>query len=215
MAFALTAVDPATIFENGGYLFQVQGTTFTADHRYHVHIGPLGSELDPICYSGVPEQGGVIYPWTATKLRVYSPLLDPAGGPYDVFVVDIDTEGTDGTNLAGAYQWPGGSAASQVVPVNDTSDVVVGNFIGFRTDYQLWEIDLIVANTSVRLKNPDGLAFPTDAGVGTSYKAETHTLVTVMTVVYRDFRSTVFSMRRVLPKHWRTGPRDIDLVPPT
>lgn len=135
MVFSLTAVSPATLMENGGYLFQVQGT-FEPGHRYSLHIGPLGSASDPACYSGVPGQGNTIYPWTTGILRAYSPMLDPTGGPYKVYVVDIDT-------------------------------------------------------------------------------SENHTLVAVMTVVYRDFRSSVFTLRKVLPLHWRTGPRDIELVPPT
>ncbi len=80
----------------------------------------------------------------------------------------------DGTDLAGAYQWPGGSTTPQVVLVNDTSDVVAGDWIGFRTDEQMWEIDLVVPNVSVRLLNPNGLTYPT-AGIppGTSFKATT------------------------------------------
>lgn len=45
--------------------------------------------------------------------------------------------------------------------------------------------------------------------------AETHSNATAPSYVYRDFKSTVFAMRKVLPPLWRTGPRDIDLVPPT
>lgn len=78
-----------------------------------------------------------------------------------------------GADLAGDYQWPGGSADLQVVLVNDTSDVVAGDWIGFRTDNQMWEIDVIVPNTSVSLLNPNGLTYPTDAGIGTSFKAVT------------------------------------------
>lgn len=77
---------------------------------------------------------------------------------------------TKGTALAGAYQWAGGVADPTTVLVNDTSDVVVGDFIGLEADGQFFEIDLITPSTSVRVKNPGGLTLPTDAGVGTTYK---------------------------------------------
>lgn len=138
MVFGLTAASPATVFENGGYLIEIQGTTFDPSHGFNVHIGPLGSASDPICYSGVPEQGNTIYPWTVAKLRVYTPLLDlaPVSLKHDIYVIDTDT-------------------------------------------------------------------------------AENHTLAFEMEVTNRDFKSGTFAIRKVLPPHWRTGPRDIDLVPPT
>lgn len=80
---------------------------------------------------------------------------------------------TDGVDLAGDYQWPGGSAATQVVLTNDTTGVAVGDFIGFRTDDQLWEVSARVIGVSVTLLNPLGLTFPTDAGpaFGTTFEA--------------------------------------------
>ena len=80
------------------------------------------------------------------------------------------TAETKGTELGGAYQWAGGTANPTTVLVNDTSDVAVGDFIGLEADGQFFEIDLISASTSVRVKNPGGLTLPTDAGVGTTYK---------------------------------------------
>ena len=76
-----------------------------------------------------------------------------------------------GTPLAGAYQWPGGVVNPTNVLVNDTSDVVVGDFIGLEADGQVFEISAINPNTDVDVINPaGGLTLPTDAGVGTTYK---------------------------------------------
>lgn len=75
-----------------------------------------------------------------------------------------------GTALAGAYQWAGGVADPTTVLVNDTSDVLVGDFIGLDANGQFFEIDSINAGVSVDVLNPGGLTLPTDAGVGTSYK---------------------------------------------
>jgi len=76
---------------------------------------------------------------------------------------------TQGTALAGAYQWPGGVADPTVVLTNDTSDVSAGDFIGLEDDGQFFEVDLIVAGVSARVKNPGALTLPTDAGIGVSY----------------------------------------------
>jgi len=43
--------------------------------------------------------------------------------------------------------------------------------------------------------------------------AEEHQLVDVLTVVERQFWTSVYDLRKVLPMFYRTGPRKIDLEP--
>jgi uncharacterized phage protein gp47/JayE len=80
------------------------------------------------------------------------------------------TAETQGTALAGAYQWAGGVADPTTVLTDDTSDVVMGDFIGLENDGQFFEISAINPGVSVDVANPGGLTLPTDAGVGTTYK---------------------------------------------
>ena len=131
MAFSLTSIDPVTFPEDGGHEIQVAGS-FEAGREYRVHIGELGSTSDLACYSGKPEQGTTIYPWTTGILRAYSPVLTP-NRTVSVTVVDLDT-------------------------------------------------------------------------------LEEHTLTDVGTTVFRHYKSLVFSLRKVLPIFYKTGPRDISRV---
>lgn len=132
MAFSLSAVSSSTIFESGGYEIQVQGS-FDLEHRYKIHIGSNGSSVDPACQSGRVEQGTIIFPWTESILRAYSPVIAP-GGPYTVTVVDQDT-------------------------------------------------------------------------------AEEHQLVDAVSVAKRQFVMSVYDLRKVLPRFYKTGPRKIDAEP--
>jgi hypothetical protein len=43
--------------------------------------------------------------------------------------------------------------------------------------------------------------------------AETHQLVDAITVVYSTYYSSVFNLRQVLPKYYKTGSRNIEQVP--
>lgn len=82
------------------------------------------------------------------------------------------SEETKGTELDGAYQWPGGTANPSTVLVDDTNDVVVGDFIGLEADGQFFEVSAVLTGPiRVEVINPaGGLTLPTDAGVGTTYK---------------------------------------------
>jgi hypothetical protein len=130
MAFSLTAADPTTVFEDGGREIQIQGS-FELENPYKVHIGTNGSSADPTCHSGKAGQSDIIYPWTSSILRCYTPVIIP-GGPYTITVVNQDT-------------------------------------------------------------------------------AEEHQLVDELTVAERQFWTSVYDLRKVLPLFYRTGPRKIDL----
>lgn len=82
-----------------------------------------------------------------------------------------ESSALEATDLLGDYDWPGGALTPQIVPTTVTTDVEVGDFIGFRTDEQLWEVSAKVAGVSVTLLNPLGLTYPTDLGpaYGTSF----------------------------------------------
>ncbi len=82
-----------------------------------------------------------------------------------------ESSALEATDLLGDYDWPGGVLTPQLIPTTVTTDVVVGDWIGFRTDEQLWEVDQVNAGVSVRVVNPLGLTYPTDLGpaYGTSF----------------------------------------------
>jgi len=90
MAFSLTSISPQKVFCDGGRLLTVTGV-FELRHRYRVHVGNSETTSDPICYSGIPGQGNVVYPTNATTLVARTPLLVPSVTPYSVLVVDLDT----------------------------------------------------------------------------------------------------------------------------
>lgn len=75
---------PTTVEENGGHLVQVL-VAGLADGTYRVHVGPLGSDSDPACLTGIP---GTPNTFTAKdgRLSVFTPIL-PLGGPYRFTVV--------------------------------------------------------------------------------------------------------------------------------
>jgi len=69
------------------------------------------------------------------------------------------TDITEGTDLAAAYTWNG----TTTVATADTSEVSVGDFIGLKSDNQLFEISAITPGVSVTILNPGGLTIPTGA----------------------------------------------------
>lgn len=87
MAFSITAISRDKVSNNGGYELAVTGV-YEKGASYSVTIG-----LDGICYSGIPDQGYVIYPENNTKLYAYTPLLDITGGGslFSVSVVNLTT----------------------------------------------------------------------------------------------------------------------------
>jgi len=91
MPFTLTSVSPATVSSAGGSLLTITGT-FEIGNQYNVYCGDAGTADDPPCYSGIRDQGNVVYPFNSTTLRCYSPYVNPSSGAaYDVLVVNIDT----------------------------------------------------------------------------------------------------------------------------
>jgi len=72
-----------------------------------------------------------------------------------------------GTELTAVYTWNG----TLVITTADTSEVVVGDWIRLDKDGQYFEIDSIIANTSVTVLNPESLVVP--SGTTSSSKAIT------------------------------------------
>jgi len=95
-SFTLTGVNLTRIPENGGHEIQVQGT-FTLANPYQVYMGRNATEADSLCYSAKPGQAAVIYPWSLTILRCYSPRLPPG---VDVYVTVKDLETSDVLSLS-------------------------------------------------------------------------------------------------------------------
>lgn len=101
MAITLTSVSPTSVGSAGAQRIDIVGdftALFGVDLR--VHVGPLGSSADPVCYSGRAGQGTTVRPSSTSLLRCYLPPLDPTGGPYDVYVQRVD--GADSGTLATA-----------------------------------------------------------------------------------------------------------------
>lgn len=69
------------------------------------------------------------------------------------------TDITEGTDLAATYTWNGTTTVASA----DTSEVSVGDFIGLKSDNQLFEIGSITPGVSVTILNPGGLTIPTGA----------------------------------------------------
>ena len=89
MAFVVTSVAPVTVPEDGGRLLTIIGIFSMAD-TYQVHLGLLGTTVDPLCHSGVAGEGANCRPINTTTLRAYTPLLPP-GEVLDVLVVKPST----------------------------------------------------------------------------------------------------------------------------
>ena len=101
--------------------------------------------------------------------KVFEDIVDR--GNIIVYIDDGtgSSESTDaeaGTTIAANLTWNG----TLVVTTGDTSEVSVGDFIGLASDYQLFEVDSIVPNTSITLLNPGALTIPSGSGAGQSYK---------------------------------------------
>lgn len=69
------------------------------------------------------------------------------------------TDITEGTDLAATYTWNGTTTVASA----DTSEVAVGDFIGLKSDNQLFEIGSITPGVSMTILNPGGLTIPTGA----------------------------------------------------
>jgi hypothetical protein len=77
-----------TVPKDGGYSIDATlGGDGIDDGNYNVYVGPLGSALDPICYSGVSGQGSIIAV-ASNQFSCISPVL-PIGGPYAFTLVDV------------------------------------------------------------------------------------------------------------------------------
>lgn len=90
MAFSIASISPQKVSCEGGHALTITGS-FELTHRYRVHVGNSETTSDPICYSGIPGQGNVVYPTNATTLVAYTPLLVSSTTPYSILVVDLET----------------------------------------------------------------------------------------------------------------------------
>lgn len=78
------AVEPDTVQNDGGYSMVLTWED-VPDGTYHVHVGPLGTDDDPACYSGIIGQGNSIEIVDGAAALISPPL--PAGGPYAFTIV--------------------------------------------------------------------------------------------------------------------------------
>lgn len=92
MALSVTGVSPAIVKADGGYPLYISGT-FVLGHRHQFYIYPgTWSTSVPKGYSGVPGQGYVVYPLTATLAKVYTPVFTVFPSAfYDIRAEDMDT----------------------------------------------------------------------------------------------------------------------------
>jgi hypothetical protein len=91
MTFSINSVDKLEIFNDGGHELIISGV-FENGASYKVLIGDFLNDDDAECYSGIPEQGNIIYPELDNTLYVYTPLLNIAdSSPYSITVINVDT----------------------------------------------------------------------------------------------------------------------------
>jgi len=85
----LASLAPLIVPNDGGAVIaaELTGDPFE-DGDYSVHVGPLGSVADPICYSGVSGRGSAIE-ITGNAFTCIVPIL-PVGGPYVFSIVPVD-----------------------------------------------------------------------------------------------------------------------------
>lgn len=80
---------PVTIMNDGGYDFAFGVLTgVLPDGDYNVHVGPLGTAADPVCYSGVPGNENIVRVASGLFSLVFTAL--PVGGPYPLTLVPLD-----------------------------------------------------------------------------------------------------------------------------
>lgn len=95
----VVTVVPAIVYNDGGYILEITaGGSGLPDGDYNVHVGPLGSVSDPICYSGV-SGGGNVVALENNFCTVVSPV-SLIGGPYAFTFFNLDTEVVDPTSIA-------------------------------------------------------------------------------------------------------------------
>lgn len=91
MTFSLTEINQSEVFDSGGWELVINGV-FEPKNRYNVFIGDYKNNNDAICYSGIFDQGNIIYPELNNVLYAYTPLLNISGeNPYSVTVLNVDT----------------------------------------------------------------------------------------------------------------------------
>lgn len=88
MAVVLTSVDITKVPNNGGHLLKLTGV-FDPGTTHRVYIGSTSSSSDPRAL-GRQGAGNLIQPFTATEMRIYTPLLE-LGGPWSITVIQVST----------------------------------------------------------------------------------------------------------------------------
>lgn len=94
MALLITEILPEKVSTEGGTRVSISGDfEGKVGTGFRVHVGPNGDDTDPLCYSGVPGQGTVIYPVSSSEMRCYLPVLEPTdGSPHSVYVEQVTDE---------------------------------------------------------------------------------------------------------------------------
>lgn len=74
---------------------------------------------------------------------------------------------TNGTDIAEDFTWNG---STTVTVVSSTAEIIVGDYVGLRTDNQLFEVATINPGVSFTINNPGSLTIPIGGGAGNSFK---------------------------------------------
>lgn len=121
-----------------------------------IEIGLIGQQ-DPITSSTILFAKVFEDPVNRGNITVY---VDDGTGSAE------STEDTEGETIAANLVWNG----TTTITTGDTSEVAVGDFIGLRSDNQVFEITGITPNVDITITNPGALTIPTGSGAGGSFK---------------------------------------------
>lgn len=105
MAITLTRIDPTAVLADGGAKLIITGDfSGKLGVPFRVYVGPNGNNTDTPCYSGIRQQGTIIYPLLEDEMWCYVPVLEVTNGsPHDVYVENVDTPAENDV-LSGALE---------------------------------------------------------------------------------------------------------------
>lgn len=97
--------------------------------------------------------------------------LAPSANPIDVGITDKRAFYFEGSinSLAVAANFTWNGTTTIAATGADTTEMAVGDFIGFKTDGQLFEITAETPNVDLTIDNSSGLVIPAGAGADTSF----------------------------------------------
>lgn len=85
----ISDVSPLVLAYDGGYELILTGL-FDLNRALRVFLGPAGDSSDPPCYPATPGKGKDVYAISASKIRVFSPVMDPLVTDHILSLYDPD-----------------------------------------------------------------------------------------------------------------------------